>query len=113
ILSASQYIFDSSFRRLDNPLLIPPLLKRLFTVGKGEESRDYKLPIKREGIYNHELLLIKSVNILIAEDKPEDKPGDTIEVVIEDKLEDIPDERPLPTSEYSRPYLLLLLPTYI
>ncbi|KAJ5431154.1 hypothetical protein N7445_008886, partial [Penicillium cf. griseofulvum] len=66
-----------------------------------------------EGIYNYELLLIKSVNILIAEDKLEDKPGDTIEVVIKDKPEDIPDERPLPTSKYSRPYSLLLLPTYI
>ncbi|KAJ5424797.1 hypothetical protein N7445_010770, partial [Penicillium cf. griseofulvum] len=51
-----------------------------------------------EGIYNYELLLIKSVNILIAEDKLEDKPGDTIEVIIEDKPEDIPDERPLPTN---------------
>ncbi|KAJ5210199.1 hypothetical protein N7491_010006, partial [Penicillium cf. griseofulvum] len=32
------------------------------------------------------------------EDKLEDKPGDTIEVIIEDKPEDIPDERPLPTN---------------
>ena len=28
-LSASQYIFDSSFRRPDDPLPIPPLLKRV------------------------------------------------------------------------------------
>ncbi|CAG7993525.1 unnamed protein product, partial [Penicillium nalgiovense] len=27
--SVSQHIFDSSFRRLDDPLLIPPLLKRV------------------------------------------------------------------------------------
>ncbi|KAG0156603.1 hypothetical protein PDIDSM_3784 [Penicillium digitatum] len=37
------------------------------------------------------------------EDELEDKPGDAIEVVIEDRPEDIPEETPLPTSEYGRP----------
>ncbi|KAJ5472747.1 hypothetical protein N7530_006748, partial [Penicillium desertorum] len=31
----------------------------------------------------------------VKKDKPEDKPGDIIKVIIKDKLEDIPEERPL------------------
>ncbi|KAG0153785.1 hypothetical protein PDIDSM_2440 [Penicillium digitatum] len=45
------------------------------------------------------------------EDELEDKPGDAIEVVIEDRPEDIPEERPLPTSEYGRPCSPSLPPT--
>ncbi|QQK47528.1 putative zonadhesin isoform X2 [Penicillium digitatum] len=46
------------------------------------------------------------------EDELEDKPGDAIEVVIEDRPEDIPEERPLPTSEYGRPCSPSLPPTF-
>ena len=42
------------------------------------------------------------------ENELEDKLGDTIEIVVEDRLEDILEERPLPISEYSCPCSLSL-----
>ena len=47
------------------------------------------------------------------ENEPEDKPGDTIEIVVEDRPEDVSEERPLPTSEHGSPCSPSLPPTCI
>ena len=64
---------------------------------------------REEKLHQDEIDLISDTEE--QEDELEDKPGDAIEVVIEDRPEDIPEERPLPTSEYGRPCSPSLPPT--
>lgn len=82
------------------------LLKKFFSQDKLKAAKEER----EEKLNKIEVDLIS--NTEEQEDEPEDKLGDIIKVVIEDRPEDIPEERPLPISEYSRPCSLLLPPTY-